>query len=140
MGVKVTIGHSADSVAHADVVVTSTAVGTNNIEVQTAVDAGIPVIPRAEMLGELMRFRQGIAVAGTHGKTTTTSISARGITEMPASTAVCTSMLFVPTAVDVTTTSACATLSALWPIVTFTPISRSRTVTSDSTMSDPVTR
>ena len=75
-GVKVTIGHSADSVAQADVVVTSTAVGTNNIEVQAAVDAGIPVIPRAEMLGELMRFRQGIAVAGTHGKTTTTSLIA----------------------------------------------------------------
>ena len=75
-GVKVTIGHSADSVAQADVVVTSTAVGTNNIEVQAAIDAGIPVIPRAEMLGELMRFRQGIAVAGTHGKTTTTSLIA----------------------------------------------------------------
>ena len=75
-GVKVTIGHSADSVAQADVVVTSTAVGTNNIEVQAAVDAGIPVIPRAEMLGELLRFRQGIAVAGTHGKTTTTSLIA----------------------------------------------------------------
>ncbi len=75
-GVKVTIGHSADSVVQADVVVTSTAVGTNNIEVQAAVDAGIPVIPRAEMLGELMRFRQGIAVAGTHGKTTTTSLIA----------------------------------------------------------------
>ena len=75
-GVKVTIGHSADSVAQADVVVTSTAVRTNNIEVQAAVDAGIPVIPRAEMLGELMRFRQGIAVAGTHGKTTTTSLIA----------------------------------------------------------------
>ena len=75
-GVKVTIGHSPDSVAQADVVVTSTAVGTNNIEVQAAVDAGIPVIPRAEMLGELMRFRQGIAVAGTHGKTTTTSLIA----------------------------------------------------------------
>ena len=75
-GVKVTIGRSAGSVAQADVVVTSTAVGTNNIEVQAAVDAGIPVIPRAEMLGELMRFRQGIAVAGTHGKTTTTSLIA----------------------------------------------------------------
>ncbi len=75
-GVKVTIGHSADSVVQADVVVTSTAVGTNNIEVQAAVHAGIPVIPRAEMLGELMRFRQGIAVAGTHGKTTTTSLIA----------------------------------------------------------------
>jgi len=63
MGAKVTIGHSADSVAQADVVVTSTAVSTDNIEVKAAVDAGIPVIPRAEMLGELMRFRQGIAVA-----------------------------------------------------------------------------
>ena len=76
MGAKVTIGHSADNVAQADVVVTSTAVSTDNIEVKAAVDAGIPVIPRAEMLGELMRFRQGIAVAGTHGKTTTTSLIA----------------------------------------------------------------
>ena len=76
MGAKVPIGHSADSVAQADVVVTSTAVSTDNIEVKAAVDAGIPVIPRAEMLGELMRFRQGIAVAGTHGKTTTTSLIA----------------------------------------------------------------
>ena len=76
MGAKVTIGHSADSVAQADVVVTSTAVSADNIEVKAAVDAGIPVIPRAEMLGELMRFRQGIAVAGTHGKTTTTSLIA----------------------------------------------------------------
>ena len=76
MGAKVTIGHSADSVAQADVVVTSTAVSTDNIEVIAAGDAGIPVIPRAEMLGELMRFRQGIAVAGTHGKTTTTSLIA----------------------------------------------------------------
>ena len=76
MGAKVTIGHSADSVAQADVVVTSTAVSTDNIEVKAAVDAGIPVILRAEMLGELMRFRQGIAVAGTHGKTTTTSLIA----------------------------------------------------------------
>jgi UDP-N-acetylmuramate--alanine ligase len=76
MGAKVTIGHSADSVAQADVVVTSTAISTDNIEVKAEVDAGIPVIPRAEMLGELMRFRQGIAVAGTHGKTTTTSLIA----------------------------------------------------------------
>lgn len=75
-GVTVYIGHKQNNVADVDVVVTSTAVNKSNVEVQYAYDNRIPVIPRAEMLAELMRFRFGIAVAGTHGKTTTTSLVA----------------------------------------------------------------
>ncbi len=75
-GVDVTIGHDAGLVHDCDVVVVSSAINGNNPEVKAATDAKIPVIPRAEMLGELMRFRKGIAVAGTHGKTTTTSLVA----------------------------------------------------------------
>jgi UDP-N-acetylmuramate--alanine ligase len=75
MGVKVFFGHHADNVADVDVVVTSTAVDRANPEISTAYEKRIPVIPRAEMLAELMRFRFGIAVAGTHGKTTTTSLA-----------------------------------------------------------------
>ena len=73
-GVKVVIGHHIDNIKGTDVVVVSTAIDRTNPEVAGAIEAGIPVIPRAEMLGELMRFQQGIAVAGTHGKTTTTSL------------------------------------------------------------------
>jgi UDP-N-acetylmuramate--alanine ligase len=73
-GIKVVIGHHIDNIQGSDVVVVSTAIDRSNPEVSGAIDAGIPVIPRAEMLGELMRFQQGIAVAGTHGKTTTTSL------------------------------------------------------------------
>ncbi len=73
-GAQVAIGHSADNIANADVVVVSSAIDETNPEVSGALAANIPVIPRAEMLGELMRFQQGIAVAGTHGKTTTTSL------------------------------------------------------------------
>lgn len=73
-GVNVVIGHHLDNIQGSDVVVVSTAIDRTNPEVSGAIDAGIPVIPRAEMLGELMRFQQGIAVAGTHGKTTTTSL------------------------------------------------------------------
>ena len=69
-------GHAAGNIAGADVVVISSAVMDDNAEVQAAREAKIPVIPRAEMLGELMRFSRGIAVAGTHGKTTTTSLVA----------------------------------------------------------------
>ena len=69
-------GHISANIGQADVVVVSTAVADDNPEVQAATAQGIPVIPRAEMLGELMRFRKGIAVAGTHGKTTTTSLVA----------------------------------------------------------------
>ena len=74
LGVKVAIGHSAENVSHADAVVVSSAVKADNPEVARAREARIPVVPRAMMLAELMRFKQGIAIAGTHGKTTTTSL------------------------------------------------------------------
>ena len=76
LGGQVFIGHAASHVDGVDVVVKSTAVPKSNIEITAAVEAGIPVIPRAEMLAELMRMKYGIAVAGTHGKTTTTSMLA----------------------------------------------------------------
>ena len=75
-GAVVCLGHSADNVADADVVVTSSAVKKDNPEVVAAHAQRIPVVPRAEMLAELMRYRHAIAVAGTHGKTTTTSMLA----------------------------------------------------------------
>ncbi len=76
-GAVVTFGHSADAIgAGTDVVVISSAVKYSNPEVGRARELGIPVIPRAEMLAELMRLKEGIAVAGTHGKTTTTSLIA----------------------------------------------------------------
>ncbi|MFY0992408.1 UDP-N-acetylmuramate--L-alanine ligase [Halomonas sp. C05BenzN] len=75
-GIRVAIGHAADNVAGADVVVVSTAVDETNPEIRWAHDNRVPVVRRAEMLAELMRFRHGIAVAGTHGKTTTTSLTA----------------------------------------------------------------
>ncbi len=76
LGAEVATGHAAAHVAGSDVVVISSAVGEENPEVVAARAARIPVVPRAEMLAELMRFRYGIAVAGTHGKTTTTSLIA----------------------------------------------------------------
>ncbi len=76
LGVEVFIGHDAAHVGDADVVVSSSAVREDNPEVVAAREARIPVVPRAEMLAELMRYRHGIAVAGTHGKTTTTSLIA----------------------------------------------------------------
>lgn len=81
LGVQVFIGHNARHVAECDVVVTSSAVRPDNPEVIAARQLHLPVIPRAEMLGELMRFRQGIAIAGTHGKTTTTSLIASLLAE-----------------------------------------------------------
>ena len=75
-GIAVHIGHDAELVAHADAVVVSSAINGRNPEVAAAKRAKIPVVPRAEMLGELMRLQRGIAVAGTHGKTTTTSLIA----------------------------------------------------------------
>jgi UDP-N-acetylmuramate--alanine ligase len=81
LGAKVTLGHSADSVASADAVVVSSAVAANNVEVVAAQAKRIPVVPRALMLAELMRLKQGIAVAGTHGKTTTTSLIASVLAE-----------------------------------------------------------
>nr|WP_285763656.1 UDP-N-acetylmuramate--L-alanine ligase [Microbulbifer sp. NKW57] len=76
MGIEVFIGHRAENVADVDVVVNSSAIHTDNPEYLAAKENRIPVVRRAEMLGELMRYRYGIAVAGTHGKTTTTSLLA----------------------------------------------------------------
>ncbi|MCZ6599986.1 MAG: UDP-N-acetylmuramate--L-alanine ligase [Acidobacteria bacterium] len=77
LGGTIYLGHAADHVAGADVVVISTAIRPDNPEVIEARRRGIPVIPRAEMLGELMRMKSGIAVAGTHGKTSVTSMVAQ---------------------------------------------------------------
>jgi len=77
LGGTIHIGHAAGNVEGADVVVTSTAIRSDNPEVVEARRRGIPVIPRAEMLGELMRMKAGIAVAGTHGKTSVTSMIAQ---------------------------------------------------------------
>ena len=74
LGVKIYHRHTAQNVSDVDVVVTSTAINKDNVEVEAAKTRRIPVVPRAEMLAELMRFSHGIAVAGTHGKTTTTSL------------------------------------------------------------------
>ena len=74
IGVQVSVGHDSANVKGSDVVVVSSAVGNSNPEIVEAYRRRIPVIPRAEMLGELMRYRHGIAVAGTHGKTTTTGL------------------------------------------------------------------
>jgi len=76
LGATVFIGHDPDQIGEADVVVRSTAVGEDNVEVRAARERLVPVIRRAEMLAELMRLKHGIAVAGTHGKTTTTSMLA----------------------------------------------------------------
>jgi UDP-N-acetylmuramate--alanine ligase len=81
LGARVMIGHDAGNVAGADVVVVSSAVNEQNPEVAQALAQRIPVVKRAEMLGELMRFRYSIAVAGTHGKTTTTSLVASVLAE-----------------------------------------------------------
>jgi UDP-N-acetylmuramate--alanine ligase len=81
LGARVMIGHAAENVGNADVVVTSSAVSLENPEVAGALARRIPVVPRAEMLGELMRFRYAIAVAGTHGKTTTTSLTSSILAE-----------------------------------------------------------
>ena len=74
LGIQVQIGHRVENITNADVVVRSTAIDTNNPEIAAALEQRIPIIPRAAMLAELMRFRHGIAIAGTHGKTTTTSL------------------------------------------------------------------
>jgi UDP-N-acetylmuramate--alanine ligase len=75
-GAQIWVGHDASHVMECDVVVVSSAVNEENPEVAAARERRIPVVPRAEMLAEIMRFRYGIAVAGTHGKTTTTSLVA----------------------------------------------------------------
>ncbi|CAN7390868.1 UDP-N-acetylmuramate--L-alanine ligase [Pseudorhodoferax sp. LjRoot39] len=81
LGIQTFVGHDAAHVAGADAVVTSTAVQADNPEVQQARAMRIPVVPRALMLAELMRLKQGIAIAGTHGKTTTTSLVASVLAE-----------------------------------------------------------
>ena len=81
LGIRIDIGHDASNVKDADAVVVSTAVGNSNPEVQAARAAKVPVVPRAVMLAELMRLKRGIAIAGTHGKTTTTSLMASVLAE-----------------------------------------------------------
>lgn len=81
LGARVVQGHAADNIAGADAVVTSTAVSADNPEVVRARERQIPIVPRAQMLAELMRIKQGVAVAGTHGKTTTTSLIASCLAE-----------------------------------------------------------
>lgn len=80
-GVQVMIGHAAANLGKADAIVTSTAVRSDNPEVLAARARQIPVVPRAQMLAELMRLKQGVAIAGTHGKTTTTSLVASILAE-----------------------------------------------------------
>ena len=81
LGATIFIGHEGINVEAADVVVTSTAVTKANPEVERALELRLPIVRRAEMLAELMRYRHGIAVAGTHGKTTTTSLVASILAE-----------------------------------------------------------
>ena len=81
LGVKTFVGHAAENLALVDAVVTSTAVQPDNPEVVAAREKRIPVVPRASMLAELMRLKRGIAIAGTHGKTTTTSLVASVLAE-----------------------------------------------------------
>lgn len=81
LGARVDIGHDRKNVDGADVIVVSSAIGAGNPEVDAAMEQRTPVVRRAEMLGELMRYRHGIAVAGTHGKTTTTSLIASVLAE-----------------------------------------------------------
>src|SRR5574343_481218 len=81
LGIETYVGHVASNVLKADAVVTSTAVRADNPEVLAARERHIPVVPRAVMLAELMRLKQGVAIAGTHGKTTTTSLVASVLAE-----------------------------------------------------------
>ncbi len=81
LGIRTFVGHAAGNLANVDAVVTSTAVRPDNPEVLAARDKRIPVVPRALMLAELMRLKRGIAIAGTHGKTTTTSLVASVLAE-----------------------------------------------------------
>lgn len=81
MGVSIFIGHHEDNVKNADVIVVSSAIDRTNPEIVAALNARIPVVRRADMLGELMRYRHSIAVAGAHGKTTTTSLLTMMLTE-----------------------------------------------------------
>jgi UDP-N-acetylmuramate--alanine ligase len=81
LGATIHIGHHASNIEGAEVVVVSSAIDRSNPEVATALNVRVPVIPRAQMLAELMRFKHGIAISGTHGKTTTTSLAASVLAE-----------------------------------------------------------
>jgi UDP-N-acetylmuramate--alanine ligase len=81
LGIRIAIGHAAGNVQAADAIVVSTAVKADNPEVIAARERHVPIVPRAQMLAELMRFQQGLAIAGTHGKTTTTSLVASCLAE-----------------------------------------------------------
>lgn len=81
LGISIQTGHASENVANADAVVVSTAVKEDNPEVQAARARKVPIVPRALMLAELMRLKQGVAIAGTHGKTTTTSLVASILAE-----------------------------------------------------------
>jgi UDP-N-acetylmuramate--alanine ligase len=81
LGARIAYGHDASHVRDTDLLVISSAVGESNPEVTSARERGIPVIRRAEMLAEIMRLKQGVAIAGTHGKTTTTSLTGMVLTE-----------------------------------------------------------
>lgn len=81
LGVRVFIGHDSSNIKNADVLVVSSAIDRTNPEIVTALQARLPVVRRADMLGELMRYRHSIAVAGAHGKTTTTSLLTMMLTE-----------------------------------------------------------
>ena len=81
LGMRITTGHAAENIKEADAVVVSTAVKADNPEVLAARERKVPIVPRAQMLAELMRLKQGIAIAGTHGKTTTTSLAASILAE-----------------------------------------------------------
>ena len=81
LGVEIFLGHKKENVEHADAVIFSSAVDSKNPEIVSAVERGKPILARAEMLAELMRYRHSIAIAGTHGKTTTTSMIASILAE-----------------------------------------------------------
>jgi len=81
LGARIAYGHEASHVRDADLLVVSSAIGESNAEVTAAREKGIPVIRRAEMLAEIMRLKQGVAIGGTHGKTTTTSLTGMVLTE-----------------------------------------------------------
>lgn len=81
LGTDIFLGHQASNVEQADVIVVSTAINKDNPEIQYALEHRVPIVRRAEMLAELMRYRHGIAIAGTHGKTTTTSLVASILAE-----------------------------------------------------------
>ena len=100
LGATVAVGHAAENLGDVQVLVRSTAIAEDNPEVVEARRRNIAIIPRAEMLAELMRLRQGVAIAGTHGKTTTTSFTASILTPpdlIPPSSSAAVSMPTVPT-------------------------------------------